>query len=90
MNEHLFTSESAVDGYDPVLSATILTHDAIDKAHMSVALWVKDTVVCASSHSSEKLIKVVRHDFVVSLKHLFPLVLVLFYQFVLTLSILYE
>ena len=70
MNEHLFTSESAIDSYDPVLSATILTHDAIDKAHMSVVLWVEDTVVLAISHSREKLIKVIRHDFVVSLKHL--------------------
>lgn len=70
MNEHLFTSESAIDGHDPVLSATVLTHDTIDKAHMSVALGVEYAVILASSHSIKKLIEVVRHDFVVSLKHL--------------------
>ena len=72
VNEHLFTSESAIDGHDPVLTATIFPHDTVDKAHMSVTLGVKHTVICSSSHSGEKFVKVIRHDFVVSLKHLFP------------------
>jgi hypothetical protein len=73
VNEHLFTSESAINGYDPILSATIFPHDTIDEAHMSVALGVEYAVILASSHSIKKLVKVVRHDFVVSLKHLFLL-----------------
>jgi hypothetical protein len=71
VNEDLFAYCTVSHYHDPILSATILTHDTVDKAHMSVASWIDYTVILTSSHSSENLVKVVRHRLIVGLKHLF-------------------
>ena len=71
VNEHLFTYCTGGHRYDPFLSATIFPHHPIDKAHMSVTLWVEHAVILTVPHGRENLVKVIRYRLIGCCKHVF-------------------
>ena len=77
VDENLFALGAIGHGHDPILAASILTHDAIDDANVGISLRVNHAAILAGSHSGKNLVKVVHHDFVASLKkHFLSLFLV--------------
>jgi hypothetical protein len=73
MNEHLFTLSLIRDGHDPVTTTTILTHDSIDKANVSITLRVDHGGILTSYHRREDGVEVILTDSVCSAKHFFSL-----------------
>jgi hypothetical protein len=77
VNENLFARGIIRDGHDPVTTATILTHDTIHKANMSITLRVDHASIFASDHGREDSIEVIPTNSVRCTKHSFSLFLVL-------------
>lgn len=59
MDEHLFSYCTIGHCNDPVFPATILTHDSVDDANVSVTLWIDHTTILARSHSGQNLVKAI-------------------------------
>jgi hypothetical protein len=73
MNEHTFTHCLIGNGYNPVLSTTILTHDTIDKASVHSTLRVDHASILASDHGREDSVESVLSISVGGSEHfLFP------------------
>ena len=62
MNEHTFT---CTVGYrhDPVLTATVFPHDAIDDTDMNTTLRVNHVAILTFSHSGQNLVKAIHFLF---------------------------
>jgi hypothetical protein len=59
MDEHSFIYGTVGQRNDPVPTATILTHDAVDKANVYVTLSIHNTTILTRSHRSKNLVKAI-------------------------------
>jgi len=75
VNENLFARGIIRDGHDPVTTATILTHDTINKASIYPTLRVDHASILASDHGREDSIETVLSISVGGSEHSFSLFL---------------
>lgn len=72
MNEHPFTYCTIGHCYDPILSATIFTHDAVYDTNVNITLWVDHATILTRSHSRQNLIKTIHYSIFLKLGVIFP------------------
>jgi hypothetical protein len=57
--EYLFANALVRNSYNPILTATILTHDSIDNANVCVTLGINDATILTASHGTENLFETI-------------------------------